>query len=538
LLTEPSAVDRSVVEIDYARPKSHRPGTVLIVIIALLPIAIATGVSIYYSAWSLAHRLTMPYPQNPWESAILADAYRAAHGERVYERPGRNGHATHLYGPLVSQTLGTIFRVTGPSLYTGRVVNLISSLLVCAIVVWIFGERRWFDLFVAAGLMLALHYRARAYFVETRPDMTACLLATLAIICFSRANRGVELKPLWYLPGIALVMLAFGFKQTYAAAAGVPLVAMIVVRPPRLFLRVLVAVLPLVAMVVLLTLMKLVTPVVFLYTITEPAMYRVSPERLALAATNLLTLSPLFLLFAGWWLIGRHPVAKVEREMSPAVMWLVAAVIVGAAAGIPAYAKRGGSYNSLLLGWVPMTAFCVAMLGGVLRRLIEFASRGDERIVPALGPGLTSIVGGWLIGGSILIMTFCVPRSDLWNWIGAHGGSEYGEVVEATKKLSGRILSPDDPTITMFAKDQVGPSLEAELDANGRTGFSPRLISDLHKSDWVITVHSTYDDRRFSAEVMSDYGFRRVKEKPFDRTYGLWQRLKHRPATTQTRTSD
>jgi hypothetical protein len=291
--------------------------------------------------------------------------------------------------------------------------------------------------------------------------------------------------------------------------------------------------LPLAAVAALLAFMKFVTPVVFYYTWTVPKMYPVTFPRLALATVELITLSPLFVAFAGWWLIGRHPAAKVEREMSPPIMWLLAAAVVGAAAGIPAYAKRGGSYNSLLLGWVPMTAFCVAMLGPVLRRIVEFAKPGDERVRPALGPGLTCIVGGWFVALLVLVMNFAVPKSDFWKGHGAHGGPEYWSVVAAARDLPGRIVAPDDPTVTMFARNEVGRNLEAELDATGRTVLTPGLLDEIRKARWMICVHAAFDDKRFSPEVMHKLGFRRVKQAPFERAYSLWKRVE-RPATTST----
>lgn len=525
MLTEPSAAaDRPAVAVQRATADSRSRSSRWIVIIALLPIALAAAASLYATSLSLAYRLRMPYIQNPWESAIIVDAYRAAHGQEVYE-PVKRGHATHLYGPLMSQTLGTIFRVTGPSLYTGRIINLASSLIVCALLIAIFCQRRPLTLFVAAALMLALHYRARAYFVETRPDMTAFLLAMLAICCLYRAHRDGTARAMWYAPGIALIWLAFLFKQTYAAAAGVPLIALVLTRQISDRRALLCSLLPLAAMAALLAFMKFVTPVVFFYTWTVPKMYPVTLPRLALATVELVTLSPLFVAFAGWWLIGRHPAAKVEREMSPPIMWLLAAAVVGAAAGIPAYAKRGGSYNSLLLGWIPMTAFCVAMLGPVLTRIIEFAKPGDERVRPALGPGLTCIVGGWFVALLVLAMNFAVPKSDFWKGHGAHGGPEYWSVVAAARDLPGRVVAPDDPTITMFARNEVGRNLEAELDATGRTTLTPGLLEEIRKARWIICVHADFDDKRFSPEVMHDLGFRRVKQAPFERAYSLWKRV-------------
>src|SRR5207253_10036781 len=125
-----------------------------------------------------------------WESAILADAFRASRGKPVYESvKDPHGHATHLYGPLASQAIGLIFRITGPNWYAGRALSLACSLVMCAILLFVFADRHWLEMLVGAGLLLALHYRGRAYFIETRPDMIAALMAPAALVAFCRVHR-------------------------------------------------------------------------------------------------------------------------------------------------------------------------------------------------------------------------------------------------------------------------------------------------------------------------------------------------------------
>jgi hypothetical protein len=510
------------VRIGYAEPRAFSAlKNRWITAFALAPILFATAVSIWYSVGSLVHRLAMPFPQNPWESAILADAFRAANGQDVYERLTR-GHATHLYGPLTSQVIGAVYRLTGPSLYTGRVINLIGALATCAIVLALFVPRRdWLTWLVAAGLLLGLHYRGRAYFVETRPDMSAMLLATLSILCAYRAQPPDDAIPRWgwYIPAVALALLAFLFKQTYAACAAVPVLAVLLTRRRREGFagHFLLALSPLVAVAGALLLMKLVTPVVYFYTVQVPSMYEVSGPRLALASVRLITLSPLFLVLLGWFIFSGQ---AASRKMT----WVLAAVAVGMAASIPAYAKRGGSYNSLLLGWVPMTVFCIALLPAALDRLRAMMSP------------VVQVAGGLVIGVLILVGTFCVEKSDLWNWTGAHGGAEYARVVEAVKGLNGRVVCPDDPTITMFAKASPGRSMEAELDANGRKSFTTGLRDEIRRANWLITVHSTYDDKPLNPRFLSSLGFRRVRDdERFSKTYGLWRRVKLSTAPATTR---
>ena len=72
-----TVLDKSTVHAASApRDTARSP----IVWLTLLPIILATLVSIGASLWSIGFRLTMSWSQNPWESAIVADAWRFARG--------------------------------------------------------------------------------------------------------------------------------------------------------------------------------------------------------------------------------------------------------------------------------------------------------------------------------------------------------------------------------------------------------------------------------------------------------------------------
>src|SRR5205823_4823010 len=62
-------------------------------------------------------RLTERLAVSPWEPAIAMEAARLNAGLPLYEA----GHATHMYGPLLTVLLAEIFRVTGLNLLAGRI---------------------------------------------------------------------------------------------------------------------------------------------------------------------------------------------------------------------------------------------------------------------------------------------------------------------------------------------------------------------------------------------------------------------------------
>ena len=72
------------------------------------------GASVFIAAFSIAPsvvRTFAVYPQDPWESIVIADAYRVSVGLPAYTNPDtETGHATHMYGPLMIYATGQIFR--------------------------------------------------------------------------------------------------------------------------------------------------------------------------------------------------------------------------------------------------------------------------------------------------------------------------------------------------------------------------------------------------------------------------------------------
>ena len=101
------------------------------------------GASLGIAAFSVAVsvvRTLQVYPHDPWESIIVADAYRASVGLPVYTDPAMD-HSTHIYGPLIFYTVGLIFKVTGVNLIAGRVVALLATIWIIAALAVIYFRR-------------------------------------------------------------------------------------------------------------------------------------------------------------------------------------------------------------------------------------------------------------------------------------------------------------------------------------------------------------------------------------------------------------
>ncbi len=114
------------------------------------------------------------------------EAMRLIAGLPLYEA----GHATHMYGPLLTVFLAGIFRLTGLNLLAGRVVFSIFSFILAAVLSLIFcrGQSRKYWLF-AFLLFLGVNLRTNLIFFSAQPDCVAALVAVAALSYLDSAPR-------------------------------------------------------------------------------------------------------------------------------------------------------------------------------------------------------------------------------------------------------------------------------------------------------------------------------------------------------------
>ena len=226
---------------------------------------------------------------------------------------------------------------------------------------------------VAWAALLGVNHRSHQYFVENRPDMTALLLATLAICAI---GYGQERRRGWLvLLGSAFLVAGFFFKQTALVFAVVPLVALGLRGrwPDRP--AVALALIPLATCGVAILALWAVNPVVYHYMVVVPGAYAIDWGFAAKRIWQLLIESPLFLFLVGEW-IGRD---RASFRTDARMVWIVAVLTVALPSGAIAYAKFGGAVNSLLPALLAIIAFCALRLPTVWERSAEnaaFAPRG------------------------------------------------------------------------------------------------------------------------------------------------------------------
>ena len=105
----------------------------------------------------------------------------------------------------------------------------------------------------------------------------------------------------------------------------------------------------------------------------------------------------------------------------------------------------------------------------------------------------------------------------------------YSTVVALVADLPGTVVCPEDPTIPLHAKQYVGRSLFAELDAHPVAGaWSRRLpdtiLADLRAADFVVEVHN-YWDGRLTEAVLKELEFTPVAAGSLNPShYRIWRR--------------
>jgi hypothetical protein len=425
------------------------------------------------SVASLAIRVTLPYPINVWEAGLVTDAARMAQGLRVYDPAVE--HATTMYSPLTTIVLSEFYKALGFSLQAGRWLNVVAaSISLCMILAW-FSRPRFADISIALAMLLAGHARAGNYFAESRPDMTAIALVLTSLLLVYRGlelTRGIT-QVAWIAAGSLLLAVAVFTKQTALAYAVVPPVAVLLTN--RSLRRFTLSLLPFVPAVVGLIVTREYLPAVWHFMIDVPLQYRVPFANLGVSIVALISAAPLFLLALTHWLLTD----AADDMKRPRIRWLMIFIACAFGSGVIAAAKEGGASNSLIPAFLGMGAFCAwrlpVLLGLLERGGIAWAAR--------------SVAAATL---AFLLLIFATPDFNLFRiqsqFIGLGAGTRPLVIAEA-RELSGKVVSPDDPTLALLAKGYAGRSAVFQADAVRwmPTRIDP-LIEEIASADWVILI--------------------------------------------------
>ncbi|MEP6936433.1 MAG: hypothetical protein ABI871_00020 [Chthoniobacterales bacterium] len=467
-----------------------------------LPLLVAVALLGFATLFPFAIRLAEPLAISPWEPALSMEAVRLNAGLPIYE----TAHATHMYGPVLTIVLAAIFQVAGLSLLAARAVfSLIGIALAAFLSATICGRAN--RTFWPAGflLFLAINLRTNFIFTSAQPDCLAALLGTAGLLLWIR--RGDKLLPT--VCSVALFVGAALTKQTAAAFALIPALHVIWWERPLSTKRAAHSLVPAASIALLFVAIRFGWPAMFEAMVTVPASIKVYPDRaFAALAVLFLTFPILFIALAS--IFGRG------RRVDSTNQWICSAIVVLVPVSAWTIAKSGGGLNSLLFGYLAVTALFVSQLPFILRWINELSR--NRRLWAAS-----------LLAVSILFSFLAQLRASLPVLFLQYGDAKYASVIQLVARLPAPVLCPQDPTITYKARKRFERSLFFELDTHALDGNWPEelpaaLQEEVRRAAFVIEVNKFIPVPQLS-RFLTASGFQRTPVPELgESAYVLWSR--------------
>jgi hypothetical protein len=468
----------------------------------------------------IIYRVRLPYPIDQMEAGVVTDAWRMLQGQAIYALG--TDRSTHIYGPLITVVLAQAFEFTGPVLEVGRLVNAISGIAAVILLAAIFGRSDRLTFAVSVALLLAANSRTAYFFVETRPDVASSFFAALALVVLYHGQESERKAPhrvAIIMAGSALLVIAVMFKQPAGAFVFVPALAMLA-KPGKFSFRnqFLFAAIPIVGLLVTLGTIWHFAPGLWHFIVEVPAEDKISILTSAEKVTLLLGF-PLFVLALMHWLLTD---ARDTWQL-PRVRWLMAAMICAIVVSLAAFARDGAGDNSMIPALLAIGAFCAWRTPVALAFL-----RDNSRPLPL------RIATGILF--AILLFEHAYPRPWPLGWADLRygwGGDDRALVIAEVRKLPGKVICPDDPTIPLLAKGYAGRSSifesdEFNLDTWG--GSAPAVLKEIDSADYVIVIMpdgTSTDAEQARQDLLQPRGFIKSEFRTTStQVYELWQRAR------------
>ncbi len=434
-------------------------------IAALSAAVLMVGYLALIATGEIGHVLADARPMDPWSAAIVADGWRVAHGLPVYESVA-TGHAALMYGPAQSYLLGALFLVLPASKLVPEVLSVVASGALIGLGIVIarpFQNGTWLWLL---GLSLLACEDRLATFASGRPDMVAWCFGFLGLVFSYRARYcgGVSSA----VASVALAMAAVLFKQPAAMLALVAPLMLLVDRPrERIAQTAILAIAPLAGIGALFALLYLISPTIVFYMVTVPRRFAISRSAVVDGIAAAAAGAACLWFAVGWRLsVGGKPAEELGRRRR----WLATTLAICLPLAAVTAAKAGGGQNAYVPVW----------LGTVLLAFL-LVSPADDRATGRL----------WGIALALFVAFLppsIAPVSRSFRYASfAQADRNYRDVVAQVRGLSGRVASPDDPTILISAGRSPGRSIYADEDALGWPGQLPAFDrDDLVSANYVV----------------------------------------------------
>jgi hypothetical protein len=195
---------------------------------------------------------------------------------------------------------------------------------------------------------------------------------------------------------------------------------------------------------------------------------------------------------AAWLATGVALASGWRPDRRDSFAWLAVTAAVTTLLSAVTEAKLGGRDNCMIPAWFAVMALAFALLrrsGTAQRSDLVFVAVSCALLVTAL--------------------TAPAPGSPAVRYHRAvTAAAAYRQAVGYVRGLGGVVMSPEDPTIALIARGQVGPSIFAEYDAAGWPKAPPaRLLGELRRADHVVDNVGYWNDW-LKPETLAALGFR------------------------------
>ena len=442
----------------------------------------------------LVTQVSRNYPLNPWEAATTVEAARWAAGQPVYESPD-SGHATLIYGWLHTASIAAVQGLFAPSNQLARWVALIAT----CFLLW--GLTR----IAAAGMSLAekiwvlsaffaVNGLADCYFIAARPDMAAYALG-FAGLCVSYGARSTGR---WLFAAL-LFCLSLSFKQTGAVFAAIPLFAHLRGEAPTKWWW---PWLPVFSVLGYLFFLRWLAPHVFFYMFGVFTQFPIAPRVFLFALWKILCQSPLLMVLAALALV------QTRFTVTRLLWWSIVSLGLFALTSSMSYAKAGGSTNSL----IPFYLACAFTCALVIRELGLFEAEAPRARLLGLLVCFLWVLQWYPTGPAL-------NRGYLGEDLRQQG---YTDTVRAIALLRGRVVCPEDPTLVLFAKSELGKNVYLERDIRPVwSEMPPSIARTIEQADYVVDVERWFGDEYIRPTILTRLGFKLHQQLP---SYSIWKK--------------
>ncbi|MCA9057527.1 MAG: glycosyltransferase family 39 protein [Planctomycetaceae bacterium] len=468
----------------------------------------------------------------------MNEAQRYALAQPVYADPAGK-HATHMYGPLATPLIGTMFRITGPSFLPARIMSLVSLTLLILLVLAIAAPRRARLTATIALTLMVLSAHAVADGVEPRPDCSSLLLATLALVVMYHASQRASWL-LWFSAAL-LTTFAMLLKQPTVMVAAVPLLQTVTAgrlgHPLTHWLQ---RSVPLVTAFLTIALTAVCFPNAFHFSFRVPGQYAI--EWKYVSQWSVILLIFLLVLLPAWQALRQTP-ATDRTMLHPDVRgtWFLSTLLVSVPCCLITASKTGGMMNSLL----PAIFSGIALFLHWSQPLEQLLRENGRLQWHSRSLRATRVVLAVLLMAPVVILIPNRPTSVTF------GDAGFAAQCERVRLFAGNVGCPQDPALLVLAGRTPQQSLVLEYDAAGWPSSDPmRLVDGWNTWDAFVSVGRRNDWRMWPwtvedlEEHLQQHGFELSESADFpDSRYRFWIRrhspvrstLNSKPLETQQR---